>query len=96
MFVLTVTSTQLLETDDQALRERVRELIATTLLMDPADLPDDASQETCPRWTSLYHMMLLTVLEDEFAVTFSLDEMTSLTSLPAIVKVLAARGAGAV
>lgn len=88
-----MTTTQI--PDDQALRERVRELIATTLVMDPSELSDDASQETCARWTSLYHMMLLTVLEEEFTVSFSLDEMTALTSLPEIVSVLKAHGVNA-
>ena len=92
----TMTSIPIPDTDDQVLRERVRDLIANTLMMDAADIPDDASQESCPRWTSLYHMMLLTVLEDEFAVSFSLDEMTSLTSLPEIVSVLKAHGVSTV
>jgi len=91
-----MTTTRIPETDDQVLRERVHELIATTLVLDPSEIPDDASQQTCERWTSLYHMMLLTVLEDEFAMSFSLDEMTSLTSLPEIVRVIQARGVGAV
>jgi acyl carrier protein len=80
---------------DAALRDRVRELMANTFVMDAAELPDDASQATCGRWTSLYHMMLLVVLEEDFGVSFSMDEMTSMTSLPRIVDVLKAHGASA-
>jgi acyl carrier protein len=74
------------------LGERVREVIATTLLMEVDELPEDASQQTCEKWTSLYHMMLLVVLEEQFGVTFSMDEMTSMTSVPAIVEALRCHG----
>jgi acyl carrier protein len=77
---------------DASLRDKVRELVATTFLMDPDELPHDASQETCERWTSLYHMTLLVVLEEQFGVTLSMDEMTSMTSVPKIVDVLKSHG----
>jgi acyl carrier protein len=71
---------------------RVRELMANTFAMDSDELDDDVSQETCSRWTSLYHMMLLVVLEDEFSVSFSTDEMPAMTSLPKIVATLESHG----
>lgn len=70
------------------LREQVREIIATTFLMDAAELPDDVSQANCGRWSSLYHMMLILALEEQFGLTLSTNEMTSMTSLAAIVGVL--------
>jgi acyl carrier protein len=89
-----MTDTLMLD-QDAALRDRVRELLATTLVVDGSELADDVSQNTCARWTSLYHMMLLVVLEEEFGVAFSMDEMTSMTSLPRIVEVLKSYGATA-
>jgi acyl carrier protein len=80
---------------DAPLFDRVRELMATTFLMDASELPADASQQTCARWTSLYHMMLLVVLEEEFGISFSMEEMTSMTSLPRIISVLKGHGASA-
>jgi acyl carrier protein len=82
-----MTETQVAQQDAQ-LRDRVREVLAAALQMDESELADDVSQETCGQWTSLYHMMLLVALEDQFGVTFSMDEMTSMTSLPRIVAVL--------
>ncbi|MBV9544967.1 MAG: acyl carrier protein [Chloroflexi bacterium] len=81
--------------NDAELRDRVRELLATTFVMDPSELPDDVSQQTCARWTSLYHMMLLMVLEEQFGVTFEMEEMTSMTSLPRIIAVLKEHGVNA-
>jgi acyl carrier protein len=88
---MTLSETSTLDRDAQLL-DRVRELMATTFLMDAGELPDDASQRTCARWTSLYHMMLLVVLEEEFGVSFSMDEMTSMSSIPEILSVLNQHG----
>jgi acyl carrier protein len=88
---MSVIDTPPLEQDAE-LRDRVRDLLATTFVMDSSELPDDASQQTCARWTSLYHMMLLVVLEEQFGVSLSMDEMTSMTSLPKIVAVLKGHG----
>jgi acyl carrier protein len=80
--------------DDQLI-EQVRELMATTFDMDPAELPDDISQADCARWTSAYHLVLLVALEDQFGCTFSMEEMTSMTSLQHIVEVLQSRAVAA-
>ena len=66
----------------------VRQIMADTFSEDEADLPADISQATFARWTSILHMVLLVALEEQFGVTFSMDEMTSMTSLDRIVDVL--------
>jgi acyl carrier protein len=68
--------------------EQVREVLATTFDMDPSELLDDVSQANCAKWTSVYHLVLLVALEEQFGCTFSMDEMTSMTSLERIVDVL--------
>jgi acyl carrier protein len=80
---------------DATLRERVRAVMASTFVVDVTELPSDATQETCERWTSLYHMMLLVVIEEQFGVTLTLDEMTSMTSESAIISVLKNHGVDA-
>jgi acyl carrier protein len=80
---------------DDELVVRLRELMATTFLVDDSEISDDASQETVAAWTSLYHMMLLVVLEEQFEISFSTEEMTEMTSLPRIVTVLKAHGVSA-
>ena len=78
--------------DDAALIEEVREIMATTFGLDASELPDDVSQETCDRWSSLDHMTLLVGLEEHFGLSFTMDEMTDMTSVPRIVRVLQGRG----
>ncbi len=77
---------------DAELVDRVRELMATTFVVDAVELPADVSQQNWARWTSLYHMMLMVVLEEQFEMTFTVDEMTSMTSLAQIVGILKRHG----
>jgi acyl carrier protein len=88
---MTVTEIRTADQDAQ-LRDRVREIMAETFGLDAPDLTEDTSQSTCAKWTSLYHMMLLVVLEEQFGVSFALDEMTTMTSLQQIVAVLKGHG----
>jgi acyl carrier protein len=70
--------------DTDAWTEIVRDIVATTLRIPEPELPDNVSQDSCERWTSLRHMTLLMTLEDHFDMTFTMEEMTSMTSLPSI------------
>ncbi len=79
--------------NDSALIEQVRELMAETFGIDEDEITEDASQETLSKWTSMQHMTLLASLEEQFGLTLSMDEMTSMTSLPKIVAVLKKHGA---
>jgi acyl carrier protein len=73
---------------DDILTGQVREIMAATFGIDESELPDSPSQATVARWTSLAHMVLLVALEEQFAITLSMDEMTSMTSLDSILEVL--------
>lgn len=68
--------------------EQVREVMANTFGVDENELPENVSQQNFSRWSSLYHMTLLYALEEEFNLTLSMAEMTAMTSLDSIVKVL--------
>jgi acyl carrier protein len=73
---------------DRPIRSQVRSVLAQTLDLDEADLPDDVSQETVPRWSSLVHLVLVLNLEERFGVSFSMEEMLTMTSAARIVDVL--------
>jgi acyl carrier protein len=78
---------------DDILTGQVREILAETFGIDESELPDSPSQATYARWSSLLHMVLLVALEEHFSVTFSMDEMTSMTSLDRILEVLRSKEA---
>jgi acyl carrier protein len=73
---------------NSALIEQVREIMAATFGLDEGDLPDDVSQQTCRRWSSLQHMTLMVALEEQFNVRLAMAEMAEMKSLPVIVATL--------
>jgi acyl carrier protein len=62
----------------------VRKIIGRALMLDEAELPEVLSQDTCARWTSLYHLTLIVALEEHFGVSFTTEEIISMTSSHAI------------
>jgi acyl carrier protein len=74
--------------DTAALLDQVREVMAATFALDESDLPNDVSQQTCRRWTSLQHMTLMVALEEQFGVRLSMADMAAMKSLPQIVTTL--------
>ncbi|MBV9354206.1 MAG: acyl carrier protein [Chloroflexi bacterium] len=74
------------------MRDQIRSILGTTLGIDEADLPVDVSQDTCQRWSSLRHMILIASLEEEFGVRFTAEEILSMTSLESIVATFEQRG----
>ena len=49
---------------------------------------ESASPETIENWDSLKHMNLIAVLEEEFNITFSDDEIIEMLSYELIIKIM--------
>lgn len=77
---------------NELLQERVREIVAETLHVNPVEVDEDTSAQTLAAWTSLAHLRLLTNLQDAFGVRFTTNEMVSLMSVRAIEAALESRG----
>ena len=60
--------------EPDTLNGRIRAVLAETLGLDAADVPDDASSDTLEGWDSLAHQNLLLALGKAFAITFSAEE----------------------
>jgi acyl carrier protein len=54
---------------------------------------ETSTPESLAGWDSLAHVHLITALEAEFGLEFSIDEALGLTSVAAILTALAERGA---
>jgi acyl carrier protein len=52
------------------------------------EIPPDLEQEDLENWDSLQHLNLMLALEQEFGATLDVDELATLTSVPAILKYL--------
>jgi acyl carrier protein len=73
---------------EPSLDERVRTVIAASFDLDEDDLPAPADQRTVPGWTSRSQMMLVLNLEERFDVSFTLEQMVTMTSAESIAAVL--------
>ena len=73
-----------------AIMDEVRRIIAGALFVEESDLPQDLSQETCGRWTSMYHLTIVVALEEHFGLAFTTEEIVEMTSADAIVRVVVA------
>jgi acyl carrier protein len=73
--------------------DRVRGVVAKEFKIDPSSLTSASNSEGVPGWDSKSHLLLMMVLEEEFGVSFELDEVVELTSIGGIVDALDAKGA---
>ena len=78
-------------TTNQDLDERLRELSASILGIDPEILTEDSSQDTVGDWTSLRHLSLIAAVEEEFAIQFSLAEINHSVRFGALREIVAER-----
>ena len=66
-------------------RERVCRIMSDVFAVPVDQVTDESSPETIEAWDSMSHLNLVLSLEQEFAITFDLDEIPELINVPAIV-----------
>lgn len=71
------------------MQQLLKEIMSDVLNLKITEISDTISLKTCDQWDSLKHMELMSSLEDNFDIEpLSLDEIVTMTSYEAIVKVL--------
>lgn len=63
------------------IEQRIREVLAEILRLDPSEVGNDAALGTTPGWDSANHINLVLSLEEEFSITLEVDEIEQMTSL---------------
>ena len=64
--------------------ERLNLLISDVLEVDPAAIGPDSGLGMSRNWDSLAHLRIMTAIEEEFGVQFTMQQIGELTSLSAI------------
>lgn len=72
--------------------ERVKTILGEILGVTAAEIPEDASWETYPLWTSLAHLELMMALESEYQLGLQTEDIMKLNSLASIRDYLLAQG----
>lgn len=61
--------------------KKLEEILAGIFQLDEKDLYDDLKMNDVARWDSLTHMSLITSLEDNFEIEFTMDEIMEMVSV---------------
>ena len=72
-------------------RTRVQEIFRDIFDDDDLVLTDELSQESLEHWDSLGHIRLVSALEESLGVSFTIDDIESMSSVRQILAVLAAK-----
>lgn len=70
----------------------VEEVLANVLALKPEDITDDSGPDTIESWDSFNGLMLVTELEKNFKVSFSLEEVVGVKKVKDIKRVLKSHG----
>jgi acyl carrier protein len=73
--------------------DKVRDLVAEVLAVDPRELSDDSGPLTMRGWSSRKHLELVVTLEEVFGISLSNAEIVAMRSVADIRAVLAGKGA---
>ena len=74
------------------MNERVRHILGVVLELPEAEIDERLSAEHTSNWDSIRHLDLVMALEEAFSVSFSSEELGTLTSYQAIAEALDRRG----
>ena len=58
--------------------DKIKNILATVMSIDPKDISESTSADTVDAWDSLRHMMVISALEEAYAIDFDDKEVTEL------------------
>ena len=74
------------------IRTKIENIFREVFDDDRLQLSDSLSSETLPTWDSLAHIRLISALEDELSLTFTLDDIEAMTSAAKVLAVVESKG----
>lgn len=77
-----------------AVFDRLRSVIAETMMVMPEAIDADSSNETLAGWDSLSHLNLIGAVEKEFAIEFGREEVLNCLSVGALLAAIEAKDGG--
>ena len=69
---------------------RVRQVFADVLRINAARISQDTSRNNCPEWDSQNHISLIMALEDEFGVSFEVEQIEAMQTFADVLAALRA------
>lgn len=75
------------------MNDKIIQILADTMGLNPGTLTEQTSMENTPAWDSVAHLNLVLSLEQAFSQKFTPEEFMQMQSVEAIQRVLTAHGA---
>jgi acyl carrier protein len=72
--------------------DRLKQLVAVALKTSPSAIGDDASPITTDGWDSVAHVVMVSLFEEEYGITFSAEEIANIQSLEDFRRILREKG----
>lgn len=70
---------------------KLAEIIAVLLEIDTTEITEETSPETVAQWDSLNHVNICTAVSQEFSISMTTEEMTTIRNVGDLVKLLASK-----
>jgi acyl carrier protein len=70
---------------------RIREVMASILEVDPERIGADLARDATPSWDSLNHLRLVSALEEDFGIRFTMREVGELDGFEAVRRLVSQR-----
>lgn len=70
------------------MENRVKKVIADTLMIDVSEINNDSSPETIESWDSLKQMNIIVALEEEFDIMFSDEQIIEMLNVGLIINLI--------
>ncbi len=72
--------------DDEVIADKLREIFATELGVDPSDVIDNLKYNMIPEWDSVGHMHLVAAIEEEFGIEIPDNDVAEMTVFSKVVE----------
>jgi acyl carrier protein len=72
------------------LEERIKEVMAGVLEVDPGAIGEGFGRDEAPAWDSLNHLRLVTALEEAFGIRLTMKEVSEMERFEAVRRIVAA------
>lgn len=74
--------------ENQEIKEKIRKILVSILKHDRFEMIDELVTTDVDGWDSLTHMYIITTIEKDFNVKFSLKELNKLKNLKSLVDLI--------
>lgn len=77
---------------ENGVQDRVKLVFSDVLDIDLQAISDDLGPENCDSWDSMNNLRLITALEEEFGISFSMEEISSMVDISRVFELIESKG----